>query len=45
VYMLQGMEIDCGVDLEALVAVGNRISAALERPNGSRVAKALNAKA
>lgn len=45
VYMLQGMEIDCGVDLEALVAVGNRISAALERPNGSRAAKALNAKA
>ena len=45
VYMLQGMGIDCGVDLGALVAVGNKISALLERPNGSRVARALSAKA
>ncbi|MCB1843628.1 MAG: hydroxymethylglutaryl-CoA lyase [Halioglobus sp.] len=44
VYMLEGMQIDCGVDLQALVDVGNRISAALQRANGSRAARALTAK-
>ncbi len=44
VYMLQGMEIDCGVDLPALVAAGNRISAVLGRRSASRAALALTAK-
>ncbi len=41
VYMLNGMGIETGLDLERLVAAGNRISAVLERPTGSRVARAL----
>lgn len=41
VYMLQGMGIDCGIDLDALVAAGNRISCALGRASGSRVARAM----
>ncbi|MDO8863379.1 hydroxymethylglutaryl-CoA lyase [Haliea sp. E1-2-M8] len=40
-YMLDGLEIETGVDLQALVAAGERISAALGRANGSRVARAL----
>ena len=40
VYMLQGMGIDTGIDLDRLVAAGNRISAALGRRTGSRVALA-----
>ena len=43
VYMLNGLGIDCGVDLNALVAAGNRISQDLGRGNGSRVARALSA--
>lgn len=39
-YMLQGLGIETGVDLEALIQVGNRISQRLRRPNGSRVAQA-----
>ena len=41
VYMLQGMGIDCGVDLDRLILAGQRISASLERANASRVALAL----
>lgn len=41
VYMLQGMGIDCGLDLGKLIAAGNRISDTLGRPNASRVALAL----
>jgi hydroxymethylglutaryl-CoA lyase len=41
VYMLQGMGIDCGLDLDKLVAAGNRISSTLGRINGSHVALAL----
>lgn len=40
-YMLEGLGIDTGVDLQALVAAGQRISAALGRANGARVARAL----
>ncbi len=40
-YMLDGLGIATGVDLQALVAAGQRISAALGRPSGSRVARAL----
>lgn len=37
VYMLHGMGIETGVDLDALVEVGRWISAELGRGNGSRV--------
>ena len=40
VYMLQGMGIDCGVDLDQLIAAGSFISEHLQRPNQSRVALA-----
>jgi hydroxymethylglutaryl-CoA lyase len=41
VYMLQGLDIETGVDLEALAAAGQFISAELDRPLGSKVARAL----
>ncbi|WP_201544228.1 hydroxymethylglutaryl-CoA lyase [Psychrobacter sp. H7-1] len=44
VYMLHGMDIDTGVDLDKLIHVGQRISDFLGRNNGSRAAKALLAK-
>lgn len=40
VYMLQGMGYDTGIDLDALVSVGNRACAVLGRRSGSRVALA-----
>lgn len=39
-YMLNGMDIITGVDLDALIAAGNFISDFLERPSGSKVARA-----
>jgi hydroxymethylglutaryl-CoA lyase len=39
-YMLDGLDIDTGINLSALVAAGQRISDLLGRPNGSRVARA-----
>ncbi len=44
VYLLQGLGIDCGVDLAQLRAAGEYISRALGREPVSRVARALNAK-
>ena len=44
VYLLHGMGVHTGVDLEALVEAGAYISAALGRPSGSRVARALLAR-
>ena len=41
VYMLHGMGISTGIDLDKLVIAGERISDYLERPNGSKVARAL----
>ena len=41
VYLLNGLGIDSGVDLDKLIAAGNRISATLGRANGSRTANAL----
>ena len=41
VYMLHGMGIETGIDLDKLVSVGERISEFLGRDNGSRVARAL----
>ncbi|WP_448255078.1 hydroxymethylglutaryl-CoA lyase [Ottowia oryzae] len=44
VYMLHGMGIDTGIDLNKLVDAGAYISAQLSRKSGSRVATALLAK-
>ena len=41
VYMLHGMGIETGLDLRCLCAAGAAICAALGRPTGSRVARAL----
>lgn len=40
VYMLNGLGIESGVDLNELIAAGNFISQRLNRPNGSKVALA-----
>ena len=45
VYMLNGMGIDTGIDLNALVGAGARISNVLGRRNSSRAANALLASA
>ncbi|AQT95245.1 hydroxymethylglutaryl-CoA lyase [Pseudomonas azotoformans] len=42
-YMLNGLGIHTGIDLEALIGAGQQISTVLGRPTGSRVAKARNA--
>ena len=41
VYMLHGMGIDTGIDLDKLIDAGQMISDFLGRPSGSRVARAL----
>ncbi|WDU64365.1 hydroxymethylglutaryl-CoA lyase [Pseudomonas poae] len=43
VYLLNGLGIDTGIDLEALIRAGAHISQVLGRATGSRVAKARNA--
>jgi len=40
-YMLHGMGIETGIDLSQLAATGRWISEQLERPNGSKVGRAL----
>lgn len=40
VYLLNGLAIETGIDLDKLIAAGQRISDTLGRANGSRVAKA-----
>lgn len=40
VYMLDGLGIEHGVDLQALIAAGNMICAKLNRENGAKVARA-----
>ncbi|WEZ90843.1 hydroxymethylglutaryl-CoA lyase [Pseudomonas sp. NyZ480] len=42
-YLLQGLGIDSGIDLDRLIAAGQRISTVLGRANGSRVARACTA--
>ncbi|SET77787.1 hydroxymethylglutaryl-CoA lyase [Pseudomonas sp. NFR09] len=42
-YLLDGLGIETGIDLEALIGAGQQISSVLGRPTGSRVAKARNA--
>ncbi|MBP1092930.1 hydroxymethylglutaryl-CoA lyase [Bradyrhizobium diazoefficiens] len=44
VYMLEGMGIKTGVDMEKLLAATNEMSGVLGKPPVSRVASALNAK-
>jgi hydroxymethylglutaryl-CoA lyase len=44
VYMLNGLGIESGLDLPALIAAGNRICATLGRSSGSRTARALELK-
>jgi hydroxymethylglutaryl-CoA lyase len=44
VYLLDGLGIDTGIDLDALVDAGKAISDALGRPPASRVSRALLAK-
>lgn len=44
VYMLNGLGIEHGIDLDKLIAAGNAISRRLNRHNQSRVANALSAK-
>ncbi len=39
-YLLGGLGIHTGVDLDQLIDAGQRICAVLDKPNGSRVAKA-----
>ncbi|MDE2018023.1 MAG: hydroxymethylglutaryl-CoA lyase, partial [Hyphomicrobiales bacterium] len=45
VYMLRGMGIETGVDLDALRAVGRGVSAALGRASSSRAAIAMDRRA
>jgi hydroxymethylglutaryl-CoA lyase len=44
VFLLRGLDIECGVDLDRLVDAAAYISDALGRPLGSRVGRALMAK-
>ena len=44
VYMLNGMGVETGIDLDALVATGHWICDQLERDNQSRVGRALSGK-
>ncbi|MCK1424710.1 hydroxymethylglutaryl-CoA lyase [Bradyrhizobium sp. 180] len=44
VYMLEGMGIKTGIDMDRLLAATNEMSAVLGKPPVSRVASALNAK-
>jgi hydroxymethylglutaryl-CoA lyase len=44
VYLFEGLGLDCGVDLRALIETGQWISAQLGRDYGSRAGKALAAK-
>jgi hydroxymethylglutaryl-CoA lyase len=43
VYMLQGMGIETGIDLDALAATGHWLAGVLGRPTSSRVGRALAA--
>ena len=43
VHLMQQLGIETGIDLDALIAAGQQISAVLGRPSGSRVAKARSA--
>jgi hydroxymethylglutaryl-CoA lyase len=44
-FMLHGMDIGTGTDLEAVATTGSWISGILNRPNGSKVGQAFTARA
>ncbi len=44
VYMLNGLSIQTGIDLDKLIQTGNMVSQVLGKPNGSKVAQASNMK-
>lgn len=44
VYLLNGLDLECGIDLNKLVAIGHWISDHLNKPNNSKVALAMLAK-
>jgi hydroxymethylglutaryl-CoA lyase len=44
VFMLQGLGIETGIDLERLVDAGTYISDVIGRPSASRVARAVLAR-
>lgn len=44
VYMLRGLGVDTGVDLEKLIDAGQFMSVALGRPTGSKVSRAILSK-
>ena len=44
VYMLEGMGVKTGIDMDRLLATTNEVAGLLGRPPVSRVASALNAK-
>jgi hydroxymethylglutaryl-CoA lyase len=39
-YLLEGLGINTGIDMDKLIAAGQRICRVLDKPNGSRVARA-----
>lgn len=39
-YLLNGLGIESGIDMDKLIAAGQRICTVLDKPNGSRVARA-----
>ncbi|HZX17731.1 MAG TPA: hydroxymethylglutaryl-CoA lyase [Pseudomonas sp.] len=39
-YLLEGLGIETGIDMDKLIAAGQRICTVLDKPNGSRVARA-----
>ncbi|MBB5463632.1 isopropylmalate/homocitrate/citramalate synthase [Paraburkholderia sp. Cpub6] len=43
--MLNGLGVETGIDIDAILTAGDFISRALGKPNGSRVGRALLAKA
>jgi len=43
-YMLKGLGVETGVDLQAMISAGHFISTLLERQTGSRVAMAMSAR-
>ena len=44
IYLLNGLGIEHGVDLEKLIAAGNSICESLGKTNGSKVAQAISRK-
>jgi hydroxymethylglutaryl-CoA lyase len=44
-YMLNGLGVETGIDMEKLIAAGDFICKAIGKPSNSRVAKALSARA